>query len=110
METKENVVKNEEFYKLLSKRIGVDVKTCEEVLRYAGDLIMELMAEDKTVHFLRFGKFVSTYRAPYQTKNPKNGQTIDVVDFYAPAFKPALTMKDYINEKKFPERYRPSNR
>lgn len=86
-----------ELIDVVSQQVEFTKKDTEKVFTAIIDTIKNELVNGNKVQIVNFGTFEVVERATREGRNPKDGSMIQIAASKAPRFKPAKTLKDYIN-------------
>lgn len=88
-----NDVKN-----LVTENMGLTKKDTGDIIDNIIEVIVQGLIEDKKVTIVNFGSFKIIRQEPRKARNPRTGEEIYVPAKQVVKFKPALALKDFIDE------------
>ena len=81
----------------IAEKTELDKKQAAAAVDSTITLITEALKAGETVQILGFGTFEVKTRAARQSRNPRTGETIEVVAKKLPGFKPGKGLRDAVN-------------
>jgi integration host factor subunit beta len=84
----------------LSKKLALDLKTSEEIVKHILDRMSQAIADHERIEIRGFGSFEVKHRTPRQARNPKTGEIIQTKDRYTVHFKPGKELRERVDLKK----------
>lgn len=84
----------------LSKETALTKQVAEEVIDTVFEAMSQALVAGEGIEIRGLGSFVIKNYKPYQGRNPKTGQNIDVSAKKLPFFKAGKELKERINSKK----------
>ena len=62
------------------------------------DHMAQALSAGERIEIRGFGSFSLHYRAPRKGRNPKTGQTVELMGKYVPHFKPGKALRERVNK------------
>ena len=91
------MTKSELIEVLSSKQSHLAVKDVELAVKMIIEYMAQSLSNGERIEIRGFGSFSLHYREPRKGRNPKTGETVDLVGKYVPHFKPGKEMRERVN-------------
>ena len=91
------MTKSELIEHIASHQTQLSLKDVELAVKKVLDYMSEALATGERIEIRGFGSFSLHYRAPRKGRNPKTGDTVQLVGKYVPHFKPGKEMRERVN-------------
>lgn len=86
-----------DFVSALAEDMGVTQKQATEFVDAYHELLKKTLAQGDQVAFVGFGTYEVRTRGARVARNPRTGETIQINETKAPAFRPGKGFKDRVN-------------
>jgi DNA-binding protein HU-beta len=90
------VTKGELIGKLQDKT-GLNKVQAEKVIKAFGDVVIEGLLAGQQVKIAGLGTFSAVQRSARTVRNPKSGEQIDLPAMMVPKYRPAKSLKEWLN-------------
>ncbi|MGB1236958.1 MAG: integration host factor subunit beta [Pseudomonadales bacterium] len=91
------MTKSELIELLIDKHPELSVKDVELAVKTMLDQMTEALSDGGRIEVRGFGSFSLHYRAPRIGRNPKTGESVELVAKYVPHFKPGKELREQVN-------------
>ncbi|MFT6538218.1 MAG: integration host factor subunit beta [Marinomonas primoryensis] len=92
------VTKSELIERIVSRQPQLSAKDVELAVKTLLDHMSITLSSGERIEIRGFGSFSLHYRAPRTGRNPKTGETVDLLGKFVPHFKPGKELRDQVNE------------
>ncbi len=82
---------------VLASRAGIPKVRAASYINILTEAVQEALVREEKVTISDFGTFTGSKRRPFQGRNPKNGQTINVPGRRIPVFRAGKGLKSALN-------------
>jgi len=89
-----------ELIAMIAEKTGLTKIQAESAFSATFETIAELMTKQEQVMIPKFGKFLTKVRAERKGRNPSSGKEIIIPKAIVANFKPAIQLKETINDPK----------
>ncbi|ARD22943.1 DNA-binding protein [Shewanella japonica] len=86
-----------QLLQVMASDIGVSQSQLKPQLEQILIQLHKALAEGEKVYLPQFGTFELRYHLAKNGRNPQTGESIEILGFNQPSFKPAPAFKKYIN-------------
>ncbi|WP_278043834.1 integration host factor subunit beta [Marinomonas sp. MED121] len=91
------MTKSELIELLIDQQSHLPVQDVEQAIKAMLEHMSEVLADGERIEIRGFGSFSLHYRAPRVGRNPKTGESVDLVAKYVPHFKPGKELRELVN-------------
>ncbi len=91
------MTKSELIEKLADKLSHLSAKEVETSIKEILELMAQSLSKGERIEIRGFGSFSLHYRAPRVGRNPKTGESVELLGKYVPHFKPGKELRERVN-------------
>ncbi|OUR85989.1 integration host factor subunit beta [Marinomonas sp. 42_23_T18] len=91
------MTKSELIELLIDQQSHLPVQDVEQAIKSMLEHMSEVLADGERIEIRGFGSFSLHYRAPRVGRNPKTGESVELVAKYVPHFKPGKELRELVN-------------
>lgn len=91
------MTKSELIERIAARQNQLSVKDIELAVKTILEHMSQTLATGERIEIRGFGSFSLHYREPRQGRNPKTGDTVELVGKHVPHFKPGKEMRERVN-------------
>jgi integration host factor subunit beta len=91
------MTKSELIEKITERQTQLSAKDIELAVKLLLDYLSTALSSGERIEVRGFGSFSLHYREPRLGRNPKTGESVQLVGKYVPHFKPGKEMRDRVN-------------
>lgn len=91
------MTKSELIELLIDQQSHLPVQDVEQAIKSMLEHMSEVLADGERIEIRGFGSFSLHYRAPRVGRNPKTGDSVELVAKYVPHFKPGKELRELVN-------------
>lgn len=92
------MTKSELIERIAEQQDQLSLKDVELAVKLMLEHMSQVLAAGERIEIRGFGSFSLHYRAPRVGRNPKTGDSVELMGKYVPHFKPGKEMRDRVNE------------
>jgi integration host factor subunit beta len=92
------MTKSELIERIAEQQDQLSLKDVELAVKLMLEHMSQVLATGERIEIRGFGSFSLHYRAPRVGRNPKTGDSVELMGKYVPHFKPGKEMRDRVNE------------
>ena len=92
------MTKSELIEQLAEQHPQLSAKDVENSVKEILEQMADSLSESLRIEIRGFGSFSLHFRAPRVGRNPKTGDTVELLGKYVPHFKPGKELRDRVNE------------
>ncbi|ATC94649.1 integration host factor subunit beta [Pseudoalteromonas tunicata] len=92
------MTKSELIEQLAEQHPQLSAKDVENSVKEILEQMADSLSESQRIEIRGFGSFSLHFRAPRVGRNPKTGDTVELLGKYVPHFKPGKELRDRVNE------------
>lgn len=92
------MTKSDLIERLVEKNTQLSAKDVELAVKTLLEHMAQALSTGERIEIRGFGSFSLHYRGPRQGRNPKTGDTVELVGKYVPHFKPGKELRERVNE------------
>ena len=92
------MTRSELIERIAAKQTQLSVKDVELAVKKILEYMADSLAAGERIEIRGFGSFCLHYRAPRRGRNPKTGESVELVGKYVPHFKPGKDMRERVND------------
>ena len=92
------MTKSELIEQLSEQHPQLSAKDVENSVKEILEQMADSLSESQRIEIRGFGSFSLHFRAPRVGRNPKTGDTVELLGKYVPHFKPGKELRDRVNE------------
>lgn len=92
------MTKSELIERIAAKQSQLSQKDIELAVKTILEHMSQTLATGERIEIRGFGSFSLHYREPRLGRNPKTGETVELVGKYVPHFKPGKEMRERVNQ------------
>lgn len=92
------MTKSELIERISEQQDQLSVRDVELAIKLMLDHMSNVLASGERIEIRGFGSFSLHYRAPRVGRNPKTGDSVELMGKYVPHFKPGKELRDRVNE------------
>jgi len=92
------MTKSELIEHIANQQEQLSVKDVELAVKLMLEHMSQILATGERIEIRGFGSFSLHYREPRLGRNPKTGDSVELLGKYVPHFKPGKEMRDRVNE------------
>ena len=92
------MTKSELIERIAAKQTQLSHKDIELAVKTILEHMSQTLATGERIEIRGFGSFSLHYREPRLGRNPKTGETVELVGKYVPHFKPGKEMRERVNQ------------
>mgnify|MGYP000585214637 FL=1 len=91
------MTKSELIELLIDQQSHLPVQDVEQAIKSMLEHMSEVLADGERIEIRGFGSFSLHYRAPRVGRNPKTGESVELIAKYVPHFKPGKELRELVN-------------
>ena len=92
------MTRSELIERIAAKQTQLSVKDVELAVKKILEYMADSLAAGERIEIRGFGSFSLHYRSPRRGRNPKTGESVELVGKYVPHFKPGKDMRERVND------------
>jgi integration host factor subunit beta len=92
------MTKSELIERIAEQQYQLSVRDVELAVKLILSHMSDVLATGERIEIRGFGSFSLHYRAPRTGRNPKTGDSVELMGKYVPHFKPGKELRDRVNE------------
>ena len=92
------MTKSELIERIADHQEQLSVKDIEVAVKTILEHMSQILAAGERIEIRGFGSFSLHYREPRIGRNPKTGESVELLGKYVPHFKPGKEMRDRVND------------
>lgn len=92
------MTKSDLIERLVEKNTQLSAKDVELAVKTLLEHMAQALSTGERIEIRGFGSFSLHYRGPRQGRNPKTGDTVELIGKYVPHFKPGKELRERVNE------------
>ncbi len=96
------MTKSELIERITARQSQLNVKDVELAVKALLEHMATTLSSGRRIEIRGFGSFSLHYRAPRKGRNPKTGETVELMGKYVPHFKPGKEMRERVNQSNPP--------
>ncbi|TNF35449.1 MAG: integration host factor subunit beta [Gammaproteobacteria bacterium] len=94
------MTKSELIERITARQNQLGPKDVELAVKEMLEHMASTLSSGRRIEIRGFGSFSLHYRAPRKGRNPKTGETVELVGKHVPHFKPGKEMRERVNDGK----------
>lgn len=91
------MTKSELIERITARQNQLSLKDVELAVKALLEHMSATLASGRRIEIRGFGSFSLHYRAPRKGRNPRTGETVELVAKHVPHFKPGKEMRERVN-------------
>lgn len=91
--------KSELIERIVDQQQQLSVRDVELAVKTILEHMTQTLASGDRIEVRGFGSFSVSYRAPRIGRNPKTGETVELLGKHVPHFKPGKELRDRVNDE-----------
>lgn len=92
------MTKSELIERITARQNQLSLKDVELAVKALLEHMSATLASGRRIEIRGFGSFSLHYRAPRKGRNPRTGETVELVAKHVPHFKPGKEMRERVNK------------
>ena len=92
------MTRSELIERIAARQTQLSVKDVELAVKKILEYMADSLAAGERIEIRGFGSFSLHYRSPRRGRNPKTGESVELVGKYVPHFKPGKDMRERVND------------
>ena len=93
------MTKSELIERIALQQKQLSTKDVELAVKMIIEYMAQSLSNGERIEIRGFGSFSLHYRQPRRGRNPKTGETVDLIAKYVPHFKPGKEMRERVNQQ-----------